>query len=242
VKSEAVKYSTGGASYQGQLIYDESKKGQPLLLMAPNWRGVIPENIAVGEMLAGQGYVVFVADMFGEGKGPKGTENPMEFLAPFIEDVAGTRRTIRSGFDAMISEAAKRGIGDGKRCAAIGYCYGGSNVLDLAREGADVAAVVSIHGVLATAKPAGKGAIKAKVLVLHGAADPVSPKAHRDMFEAEMDAAGARWMLLNFGGVVHAYTDPHANFPPVAKYDEPATRHGYTLAHAFIADAFAGRL
>ena len=98
-------------------------------------------------------------------------------------------------------------------------------MLDLAREGADVAAVVSIHGVLATAKPAPKGGIKAKVLVLHGAADPVSPKAHRDMFEAEMDAAGARWMLLNFGGVVHAYTDPQANFLPVAKYDEPASRY-----------------
>ena len=89
-------------------------------------------------------------DMFGVGKGPKGTENPMEFLAPFIEDVAGTRRAIVGAFDAMTAEAAKRGIGDSKRRAAIGYCYGGANVLDLAREGADVAAVVSIHGVLAT--------------------------------------------------------------------------------------------
>jgi dienelactone hydrolase len=142
----------------------------------------------------------------------------------------------------MTAEAAKRGIGDGKRRAAIGYCYGGANVLDLAREGADVAAVVSIHGVLATAKPATKGGLKAKVLVLHGAADPVSPKEHRDMFEAEMDAAGARWMLLNFGGVVHAYTDPKADFLPVAKYDEPASRYTHSMLNAFIDDAFAGRL
>ena len=115
-------------------------------------------------------------------------------------------------------------------------------MLDLAREGADVAAVVSIHGVLATAKPAPKGGIKAKVLVLHGAADPVSPKEHRDMFEAEMDAAGARWMLLNFGGVVHAYTDPNANFLPVAKYDEPASRYTSAMLDAFITDAFNGKL
>jgi dienelactone hydrolase len=115
-------------------------------------------------------------------------------------------------------------------------------VLDLAREGADVAAVVSIHGVLATPNPAPKGKIKAKVLVLHGAADPVSPKEHRDMFEAEMDAAGARWMLFNFGGVVHAYTDPNVNFPPVAKYDEPATRYTSSMMEAFIQDAFNGKL
>jgi dienelactone hydrolase len=242
VISEEVNYSIGGATHQGQIIYDKSVKGAPLLLVAPNWRGVSPENIAIGERHASAGYVVFLPDMFGVGKGPKGTENPMDFLAPFIEDVAGTRRAIVGAFDAMTAEAGKRGIGDAKRRAAVGYCYGGANVLDLAREGADVAAVVSIHGVLATAKPAAKGAIKAKVLVLHGAADPVSPKQHRDMFEAEMDAAGARWMLLNFGGVVHAYTDPGANMHPVAKYDEPASRYTSVMLDSFITDAFIGKL
>jgi dienelactone hydrolase len=242
VKSEAVTYSIDGARFQGQLIYDETKNGQPLLLVAPNWRGVTPDNIAIGQKHASDGYVVFLPDMFGVGKGPTGTENPMEFLAPFIADDAGTRRRVTAAFDTMTTEAKKRGIGDAKRRAALGYCYGGANVLDLAREGADVAAVVSIHGVLATQNPARKGQIKAKVLALHGAADPVSPKAHRDAFEAEMDAAGARWMLLNFGGVVHSFTDPNANFMPVAKWDEPATRYTKATAEAFIQDAFNGKL
>ena len=242
MKSEPVKYSCGSLACRGQLIWDETAKSQPLLLMAPNWLGVTKDNIAVGEMLAGQGYVVFVADMFGEGKGPKGTEDPMAFLEPLISDATETRKRISAAFDAMTREAAARGIGDGKRRAAIGYCFGGHNVLDLARAGADVAAVVSVHGVLATPMPAKKGDIKAAVLVLHGAADPVSPRAHRDMFENEMDIACARWYALTFGNCVHAYTIPSANFPPVAKYDEPATRHGYTLAHAFIADAFTGKL
>ena len=142
----------------------------------------------------------------------------------------------------MIKEAAARGLGEGNRRAAIGFCFGGHNVLDLARAGADVAAVVSVHGVLATSMPAKRGDVKAAILVLHGAADPISPKADRDSFEAEMDAAGARWYQLIFSNVVHNYTDPSADWLPVAKYDEPATRHGYALAHAFIADAFAGKL
>ena len=86
---------------------------------------------------------------------------------------------------------------------------------------------VSVHGVLATPAAAKKGDIKAAILVLHGAVDPISPKAHRDMFEAEMDATGARWYSLIIGDVVHAYTDVGVNNRPVAVYDEPATRHGY---------------
>jgi dienelactone hydrolase len=242
VKSESIKYSIGSLACRGELIYGDNTKDQPLLLMAPNWLGVTNENVAVGKMLAGNGYIVFVADMFGEGNAPKGTEDPMEFLGPLIGNANETRKRIAAAFDRMTKEAAARGIGDGRRRAAIGYCFGGHNVLDLARAGADVAAVVSVHGVLATPMPAKQGEIKASILVLHGAADPISPRAHRDMFENEMDAAGARWYSLVFGNVVHAYTIPCVDMPPVAKYDEPATRHGYTLAHAFIADAFAGNV
>jgi dienelactone hydrolase len=243
VKVESVKYSVSGLGCSGELVYDDTVKSKrPLLLVAPNWLGVTKNVVERAKELAGNRYIAFVADMFGDGKGPKGTENPMEFLAPLIGDAPETRRRIVAAFDAMSTEADRRGIGDTKRRAAIGYCFGGSNVIDLARAGADVQAVVSVHGVLATPAPAKKGDIKGAVLVLHGAADPISPKAHRDMFEAEMDTAGARWYSLTFGNVVHAYTDVGVNNPPVAVYDEPATRHGYTLAHAFIEDAFAGKL
>jgi dienelactone hydrolase len=242
VKSESVTYAAGDIRCRGELIYDDGARGLPLLLMAPNWRGVSAESIETGRMLAGHGYVVLVADMFGAERGPKGNENPMAFLAPFLADVAGTRTRIVAGMQALTDEADRRGIGDVSRRAAIGYCYGGSNVLDLARTGADVAAVVSVHGVLATSQPAGKGDIKAAVLVLHGAADPIAPKADRDALETEMDTAGGRWMMLTFGGVPHGYTDPNANRPPSSKYSEPATRHGYALAHGFIADAFIGEL
>jgi dienelactone hydrolase len=243
VKIEPIKYAAGSLGCCGELIYDDTAKAKrPLLLLAPNWLGPTKDCNAIGQMLAGHGYVVFVADMYGEGNGPKGTENPMEFLGPILADVPGMRRNIVAALDTMTAEAARRKIGDVKRRAAIGYCFGGNNVLDLARAGADVAAVVSVHGVLATPMPAKQGDIKAAVLVLHGAADPISPKAHRDAFEAEMTAAGARWYSLTFGNLLHAYTDAAVDIPGVARYDEPATRHGYTLAHAFIADAFAGKI
>jgi dienelactone hydrolase len=240
---ESVFYSVSGESCRGALVWDESARGvRPLLLMAPNWRGVIKPAIETAQMLADEGYAVFVADMFGEGAGPVGTEEPMEFLKPFMADVAGMRRRVVAGLETLTREADRRGIGDVSRRAAIGFCFGGLNVIDLARTGADVAAVVSMHGTLATPQPAKRGDIKAAVLAVHGAADPVAPKAERDAFEAEMTEAGARWALMTFGGVVHAFTDPHVNVPGVAVYNEPATRHGYALAHAFIADAFAGKL
>ena len=239
---ESIFYSVSGLSCRGALVWDDGVKAlRPLLLMAPNWRGVIKPAIETGQMLAQQGYVVFVADMFGEGNGPVGTENPMEFLRPFMSDVPGMRRRIAAALDTLTRESDRRAIGDINRRAAIGFCFGGLNVLDLARIGADVQAVVSMHGKLTTPQPAKRGDIKAAVLAVHGAADPVAPKAERDAFEAEMTAAGACWALLTFGDLCHAFTDPQENTPGVAVYDEPATRHGYALAHAFIADAFAGR-
>ncbi len=240
---ESIFYSVSGISCRGALIWDEGVKAtRPLLLMAPNWRGVIKPAIETGQMLAHEGYVAFVADMFGEGNGPVGTEDPMEFLRPFLADVPGMRRRIAAGLDTLTREADRRAIGDISRRAAIGFCFGGLNVIDLARAGADVQAVVSMHGTLATPQPAKRGDIKAAVLAVHGAADPVAPKAERDAFEVEMTQAGAHWALMTFGGILHDFTTPQANMPGVAMYNEAATRHGYALAHAFIADAFAGRL
>src|SRR5262245_51712053 len=122
---ESIKYSVGSLACRGALIHDDTAKSRrPLLLMAPNWLGVTPQSIEIGTMLASYGYDVFVADMFGEGKGPKGTENPMEFLEPLIKDAVETRRRISTAFDTMTKEASARSLGDAKRRAAIGYCFG----------------------------------------------------------------------------------------------------------------------
>jgi dienelactone hydrolase len=218
MRAEKIKYPMGALTAEGALIYDENVSGKrPAVLLAPNWMGMTAKAVQRGELVAGNRYVVFVADMYGAGTRP----------ADFGE--------------AAVTQATKRNLIDECR-AAVGFCFGGGNVLELARDGADLAAAVSIHGDLKTALPAEKGTIKAALLVAHGAPDPVVPKADRDAFEAEMNAAGAKWQMVVFSGALHAYTDRGADVPGVAAWDEAATRQTYALTHQFLADAFAARL
>jgi dienelactone hydrolase len=242
MKVEPVTYSMGEKAFLGALVHDEAvRERRPALLMAPNWMGATDAATERAAQLAGNGYVVFVVDMYGKGTRPKDFGEAAALANPLREDPAEARRRMRAAYDAFIAEADKRGLITAQR-AAVGFCFGGGNVLELARDGATLHAAVSIHGDLKTAKPAEKGAVKSALLAVHGAPDPVVPKADRDAFEAEMDAAGAKWQMLVFSGILHAYTDQGMDVPGIAKWDEPATRQTYALTHAFIADAFAGKL
>jgi dienelactone hydrolase len=203
--------------------------------------GMTDRAIQRGELVAANRYVVFVADMYGAGTRPADFSEAAGLANPLRADAIEQRRRVKAAFETMIGQAKKRNLIDDRR-AAVGFCFGGGNVLELARDGTDLAAAISIHGDLKTALPAGKGMIKAALLVAHGAPDPVAPKADRDAFEAEMNAAGAKWQMLVFSGVLHAYTDQGADVPGVAAWDEPATRQTYALTHQFLADAFAARL
>ena len=242
MKSETITYAMGSLTAEGVLVHDEKISAKrPALLMAPNWLGVIDQAVERAKLLAADRYVVFVADMYGQGVRPADFGAAAALANPLRENPVEQRKRIRAAYRAMIDRTGALGLIDGRHAAA-GFCFGGGNVLELARDGADVAAVVSIHGDLKTAAPAKPGAVKAALLVTHGAPDPVAPKADRDAFELEMDAAGAKWQMHVFGGVLHAYTDRGADHPPVSAWNEPATRYTYALMNEFIADAFAGRL
>jgi dienelactone hydrolase len=233
MRAERIKYPMGALTAEGALIYDENVSGKrPAVLVAPNWMGMTD-----GELVAENRYVVFVADMYGVGTRPADFGEAAALANPLRADAIEQRKRVKAAFETMIAQAKARNLIDGRR-AAIGFCFGGGNVLELARDGADLA----IHGDLKTALPAAKGRIKAALLVAHGAPDPVAPKADRDAFEAEMNAAGAKWQMVVFSGILHAYTDQGADAPGIAAWDEPATRHTYALTHQFLADAFAGRL
>jgi len=242
MNSESITYSMGSLAAEGALVYDERvSRKRPAVLMAPNWLGLTDKAIARAELVAGDRYVVFVADMYGQGRRPAGFAEAPAFANPLRENAIEQRRRIRTAYDTLVAEASRRNLIDGRR-AAIGFCFGGGNVLELARDGADLAAAVSIHGDLKTVAPAKPGTVKAALLITHGAPDPIAPKADRDAFEREMDAAGAKWQMLVFSGVLHAYTDRGTNNPPVAAWNEPATRYTYALTQQFLSDAFAGKL
>jgi dienelactone hydrolase len=242
MRAEIIKYPMGALTAEGALIYDENVSGKrPALLMAPNWMGMTNDAIERGRLIAASRYVVFVADMYGAGTRPANFAEAADLANPLRADAVEQRKRIRAAFEAMIAEGQRRTLIDERR-AAVGFCFGGGNVLELARDGADIAAAVSIHGDLKTALQAGKGAVKAALLVAHGAPDPVAPKVDRDAFEAEMDAAGAKWQMVLFSGVLHAFTDQGADVPGVAAWDEPAARQTYALMHQFLADAFVARL
>jgi dienelactone hydrolase len=239
---EHVTYELAGKKYVGALVYDDKVTApRPALLMCPNWMGMRQQAVDRAALLAGDRYVVFAADMYGEGIRPKDFGEAAALANPLRDDPAEARRRVRAAYDTFIKLAKQRGLINDQR-AAVGFCFGGGNVLELARDGAELQAAVAIHSDLKTNAPAKRGDIKAALLVIHGTPDPVVPKADRDAFEAEMDAAGVKWQMLLFSGILHAYTDEESDVAGVAIYDANASRQTYALTHGFIADAFAGQL
>jgi dienelactone hydrolase len=240
---ERISYQAGGKSFVGALVYHERVTGKrPLLLMAPNWLGVTDEAVARTQMMAGSHFVGFVADMYGDGKVSAGPPEAAQLADALRADPKERRLRIGAALSALVGESEKRGIGDASRKAAVGFCFGGGNVLELARAGADLQAAVSLHGDLTSRIAAKPGDIKAALLVMHGAADPAVPKAQRDAFEAEMEAAKASWQMLTFGHLVHSFCEPEADVPGLAEYNEEAARQSYRLIDQFITDAFAGHV
>ncbi len=240
---ERITYCAGGNTFIGTLVYDETKKGKrPLMLVAPNWLGVSADAITRTQTMVASRYIGFVADMYGNGKVSEGPPEAAALADALRADPHERRLRIQAALAALVEESERRGIGDTARKAAVGFCFGGGNVLELARAGAELQAAVSVHGDLNTLLPARVGDIRTALLVLHGAADPVAPKAQRDALEAEMEAAKAQWQMLTFGHTLHSFCEPEANVPGIAKYNEPAARQSYRLIDEFISDAFAGRL
>lgn len=240
---ERINYQAGKTACTGALVYDDRVSGlRPLLLMSPNWLGVSDDFVKRATTIAGSKYVIFVADMYGDGKIAAGPPEAGPLANAIRADALERRRRIAAALDALRSESAKRKIGDLKRQAAVGFCFGGGNVLELARAGADLQAVICLHGDLLTPLPARPGDIKAAICVMHGAKDPVVPKHDRDIFEAEMEAAGAKWQMSIFGGLLHSFCEAEFDVPGIACFDPGAARQCYRMIDDFATAAFEAKL
>ncbi|TVV77163.1 dienelactone hydrolase family protein [Sphingomonas solaris] len=227
---ECWTYRDGDLILRGELHRPARANGRAVLVVheADGIGGNVRRPCA---RLAGVGYIAAPADMHGEGRVLAG-DAMMAAVRAFRADPPLLRRRVRAAFDAL---CLVEGVAAG-RVAAMGFCFGGTAVLELARSGTPVAAVASFHGLLTTDAPAVAGAITARVLAATGARDPLVPQADIAAFHHEMDAAGADWHLLVHGRALHSYTNPDVDGlgDPRMAYDAPAQRLSWAMLVAFL--------
>jgi len=211
VKTEPVEYHDGDAVLEGFLAYDDAAQvPQPGILVVHEWMGLGDYTKRRARQLAELGYVALAADMYGKGVYAKDHDE----AAKLSGALRGDRHTMRGRILAALEVLKSFPRVDAQRLGAIGYCFGGSAVLELARSGAEVDAVVSFHGALDTPMPAPPGAVKGKILVCHGADDAFVTQEQVAAFEDEMRRAGADYQVIQFPGAVHSFTVAEAGDDP----------------------------
>lgn len=236
VKTEVVTYQEGNTTLEGFVAYDDAGTGpRPGIVVVHQWMGLGDYEKKRAQMLAELGYVAFCADIYG--KGVRAT-NPGD-AGKLAGQYKGDRALLRKRVDAALTKLRTLPQVNGKKVAAIGYCFGGTTVLELARSGADVAGVVSFHGGLSTPTPEDAKNIKARVLALHGADDPFVPASEVDGFEKEMRDAAVDWQLVSYGGAVHSFTDWNATGAMKgAQYNAAADKRSWEHMKSFFGEIF----
>ena len=239
ITTNVLEYTANGQRYQGVMAYEAGDDERPVVLIAPAFEGCNELMVLHAQRWASQGYLAVVLDVYGEGHVASTLEDCMAHLQPLLEDRAGLQSCLLSGFEAAVAQPQA----DASRVVAIGFCLGGLCVLDLARVGADVKGVVSVHGVLMPPANVPKPRVVAKVLALHGYQDPQVDDAQLNGFYEEMTAAGVDWQMHYFGQAKHAFTDPHASdIGPVEmgrEYNAVASQRSEALARLFFDEVLA---
>lgn len=232
--TQAVDYQIDGETYQGMLVYDNAvTERRPGLLMVPNWMGVTDNAAKKAFRAGGSEFIVFVADMYGKDIRPANAEEAGKAAGLVRSDRALMRKRANAALEAFKAQSDKVAL-DVERLGAIGFCFGGGTVLELARSGSAIGGVVSFHGNLDTPNPKDASAIRTPLLVLHGADDPYVPPEQVAAFENEMREAKVNdWQLISYGGAVHSFTDPTANMPGQAQYDARVAGRAFSQMRMF---------
>jgi dienelactone hydrolase len=208
VVGKSVDYTSQGVTFKGYLAYDENLTGKrPGVLVVHEWWGLNDYARKRAQMLADLGYVALAVDMYGDGKTAMHPDDAGKFSSELMKNFDVTR----ARFLAAMEFLKQQPMVDSTRIAAIGYCFGGGVVLNMARQGADLKGVASFHGSLTAVKPAQLGMVKAKVLVLHGADDKFIKPEQIDAFRKEMSDAKVDYQFISYPGAVHSFTSPDAD-------------------------------
>ncbi|RMH73208.1 MAG: dienelactone hydrolase family protein [Gemmatimonadetes bacterium] len=237
IVTKVVEYQHDDQTMEGFLAYDDAIEGKrPGVLICHQWKGLGDYERMRAKMLAEMGYVAFAADVYGQGVRPSTNEDAGKTASQFYQN----RQLLRDRANLGLEQLRQNERVDPQQLAAIGYCFGGTTVLELARSGAELKGVVSFHGGLSTPHPEDAKQIRAKVLVLHGADDPYVPMEDVIAFQNEMKAAHVDWQFIAYGGAVHAFTDKNAGDDPSrgAAYNKKADLRSWEAMKIFFNEIF----
>lgn len=240
IHSEVVNYQIAGQPFQGYLSYDDAIVGKrPGVLVVHEWWGHNAYARKRADMLAKLGYTAFALDMYGAGKLAEHPDDAKKFMQATLADI----KVAEARFNAARLLLQQHSTVEPSKIAAIGYCFGGGIVLQMARAGVDLAGVVSFHGSLTTATPAQAGQVKTRILVFNGADDPFVTVEQLNVFKQEMQHANADLELINYPGIKHSFTNPDAddfgqrfNMPLV--YNAEADKDSWERMQAFLRRVF----
>jgi dienelactone hydrolase len=237
ISVDTIEYEDDGLTCEGFVAYDEKKTGKrPGILIIHDWMGVSPFVRGRAEQLAAMGYIALTADIYGKGVRPKTGEEAAQLAGRYRADRAALRKRSQAGLKALQGNP----LTDALRMAAIGYCFGGTATLELARSGAEMAGFVTFHGGLDTPTPDDARNIRGKVLVLHGADDPIVPTPDILAFQDEMRQAKVDWQMVFYGGSVHAFTRQDSGSDPSGgvAYNEKADKRSWEAMKLFFGEIF----
>lgn len=235
LQTKAIEYRDGEAELTGQFVWNEGDTARrPGILVVHGGAGLDEHAKGRAKRLAALGYAVFACDMYGKGVAGGGREKIMAQIMALRADRAKLCTRVAAGINVLKAQPQVDG-----RLAAVGYCFGGMTVLELARSGMDLAGVASVHGSLDTTPRAEANSMKAKILVCHGALDPHVPPAHVTAFQEEMNHAGADWQLNIYGGAMHGFTHDSGPALPGVAYHAQADARSSLAIQSFLAELFA---
>ncbi|MEJ7591921.1 MAG: dienelactone hydrolase family protein [Planctomycetaceae bacterium] len=238
IKTQAVQYSDGDVALEGFVAWDAAQVDTPVpgVLVVHQWLGLTDYEKSRCKQLAELGYVAFAVDVYGKGIRPANQQEAANQAGVYKKDRELYRRRLTLGLEQL---RGRDGVAQ-NHIAAIGYCFGGTGAIELARSGADISGVVSFHGGLDSSQPEAGKKIKAEILVCHGADDPFVPANDIEAFKSELNSAGVDWQMIAYSGAVHSFTQPMAGNDNSrgAAYNEKADKRSWTAMRSFFDEVF----